>query len=90
MAQARVSYESAGVDYEQLDAGKRHSLAQALLTSGLAASRGAVAVDASRGEPAFLCWRHDEEQVAFWHPAGKGFADRTPLPAATGSSVSPS
>ena len=49
-----VSYESAGVDYELLDAGKRHSLAQALLTSGLAAPRGAHAVDASRGEPAFL------------------------------------
>lgn len=49
-----VSYESAGVDYELLDAGKRHSLAQALLTSGRAASRGAHAVDASRGEPAFL------------------------------------
>jgi Phosphoribosylaminoimidazole (AIR) synthetase len=49
-----VSYESVGVDYELLDAGKRHSLAQALLTSSLAASRGAQAVDASRGEPAFL------------------------------------
>jgi len=49
-----VSYESAGVDYDLLDAGKRHSLAQALLTSGLAAGRGAHAVDASRGEPAFL------------------------------------
>jgi phosphoribosylformylglycinamidine cyclo-ligase len=49
-----VSYESAGVDYDVLDAGKRHSLAQALLTSGLAAGRGARAVDASRGEPAFL------------------------------------
>ncbi|HEY7223041.1 MAG TPA: AIR synthase-related protein [Micromonosporaceae bacterium] len=47
-------YESAGVDYDLLDAGKRHSLAQALLTSGLAASRGARALDASRGEPAFL------------------------------------
>jgi phosphoribosylformylglycinamidine cyclo-ligase len=49
-----VSYESAGVDYDLLDAGKRHSLAQALLTSGLASGRGARAVDASRGEPAFL------------------------------------
>lgn len=49
-----VSYEAAGVDYDLLDAGKRHSLAQALLTSGLAGGRGAQAVDASRGEPAFL------------------------------------
>jgi hypothetical protein len=37
------------------------------------------------GEPAFLCWRHDEEVVAFWHPAGKGFADRTPLSATRAS-----
>lgn len=36
-----------------------------------------------RGEPAFLCWRHDEAAVAFWHAAGKGFADRTPIPAAS-------
>ena len=49
-----VSYESAGVDYDLLDAGKRHSLAQALLTSGLAAGRGAQGLDASRGEPAFV------------------------------------
>ena len=49
-----VSYEAVGVDYDVLDAGKRHSLAQALLTSGLASGRGAQAVDASRGEPAFL------------------------------------
>lgn len=49
-----VSYSSAGVDYDVLDAGKRASLAQALLTSGFAAGRGAHAVDASRGEPAFV------------------------------------
>jgi hypothetical protein len=36
-----------------------------------------------RGEPAYLCWRHDEDHVSFWHPAGKGFADRTLLPIAT-------
>jgi phosphoribosylformylglycinamidine cyclo-ligase len=54
MAEQRVSYESVGVDYDLLDAGKRHAIAQALLTSGLAAGRGAQAVDASRGEPAFV------------------------------------
>jgi phosphoribosylformylglycinamidine cyclo-ligase len=54
MPKRKISYESAGVDYELLDAGKRHALAEALLTSGLAAGRGARAVDASRGEPAFL------------------------------------
>jgi phosphoribosylformylglycinamidine cyclo-ligase len=58
-----VSYESAGVDYDLLDAGKRHSLSQALLTSGLAAGRGAQAVDASRGEPAFL-FRLGDAQLA--------------------------
>jgi phosphoribosylformylglycinamidine cyclo-ligase len=54
MAEQRVSYESVGVDYDLLDAGKRHAIAQALMTSGLAAGRGAQAVDASRGEPAFV------------------------------------
>src|SRR5262245_53612971 len=49
-----TSYESVGVDYDLLDAGKRHSLTQALLTSGLAGRLGATAVDSSRGEPAFV------------------------------------
>jgi hypothetical protein len=33
-----------------------------------------------RGEPAFLCWRLEEDEVGYWHPAGKGYADRTPVP----------
>jgi hypothetical protein len=40
-----------------------------------------------RGEPAYLCWRHDEPDVAFWHPAGKGFSDRSPLPVTTRATV---
>ncbi len=54
MADEKISYGSVGVDYDLLDAGKRHSIAEALLTSGLAAGRGAHAVDESRGEPAFM------------------------------------
>ncbi len=54
MAEEKINYEFVGVDYDVLDAGKRHSIAEALLTSGLAAGRGAHAVDESRGEPAFL------------------------------------
>jgi phosphoribosylformylglycinamidine cyclo-ligase len=54
MAEEKISYGSVGVDYDLLDAGKRHSIAEALLTSGLAVGRGAQAVDDSRGEPAFL------------------------------------
>lgn len=49
-----VTYDSVGVDYDVLDAGKRDALAQALATSSLAMARGAAAVDASRGEPAFV------------------------------------
>ncbi len=49
-----VSYSAAGVDYEVLDAGKRLAMARALATSPLMASRGATALDASRGEPAFV------------------------------------
>ncbi len=50
-----VAYSSAGVDYHALDAGKRQALAHALATSGLLSQRrGGRAVDASRGEPAFV------------------------------------
>ena len=48
------AYSSAGVDYDTLDAGKRNALTAALSTSGLLAARGGRALDASRGEPAFV------------------------------------
>jgi hypothetical protein len=31
------------------------------------------------GRQVFLCWRPDEERVAFWHGAGLGFSGRHPL-----------
>jgi phosphoribosylformylglycinamidine cyclo-ligase len=46
-------YRQAGVDYDALDAAKRSAMARALATSPLLAARGARALDASRGEPAF-------------------------------------
>jgi phosphoribosylformylglycinamidine cyclo-ligase len=49
-----ASYRAAGVDYEALDAGKRLAMAKALSTSGLLEHRGGRALDASRGEPAFV------------------------------------
>src|ERR1700685_3126450 len=52
--EGRASYRAAGVDYETLDAGKRLAMAQALSTSSLLAARGGRALDASRGEPAFV------------------------------------
>jgi phosphoribosylformylglycinamidine cyclo-ligase len=48
------AYSSAGVDYEALDAGKRDALTEALATSSLLAGHGGRALDASRGEPAFV------------------------------------
>ncbi|HET7015960.1 MAG TPA: AIR synthase related protein [Streptosporangiaceae bacterium] len=48
------NYASAGVSYELLDAAKKLAAAQALATSGLLRARGGSAVDASRGEPAFV------------------------------------
>jgi phosphoribosylformylglycinamidine cyclo-ligase len=53
-SQSSVSYSAAGVDYDALDAGKRLAMAKALSTSPLLAARGARALDASRGEPAFV------------------------------------
>src|ERR1700729_2096375 len=49
-----ASYRAAGVDYETLDAGKRLAIAGALSTSSLLSARGGRALDASRGEPAFV------------------------------------
>lgn len=48
------AYSSAGVDYEALDAGKRDALTEALATSSLLTAHGGRALDASRGEPAFV------------------------------------
>jgi phosphoribosylformylglycinamidine cyclo-ligase len=49
-----ASYREAGVDYDALDAGKRLAMAKALSTSPLLDARGGRALDASRGEPAFV------------------------------------
>src|SRR2546421_8963662 len=51
---ANASYRDAGVDYASLDAGKRLAMAKALSTSPMLAAHGARALDASRGEPAFV------------------------------------
>ncbi|MFQ5945126.1 MAG: DUF2203 domain-containing protein [Anaerolineae bacterium] len=31
------------------------------------------------GRQVFLCWKHGEERVGFWHDAESGFAGRQPL-----------
>ncbi len=49
-----ASYRDAGVDYDALDAGKRLAMAKALSTSSLLDAHGGRALDASRGEPAFV------------------------------------
>jgi phosphoribosylformylglycinamidine cyclo-ligase len=49
-----ASYSAAGVDYDALDAAKRLAMAKALSTSHLLAARDGRALDASRGEPAFV------------------------------------
>jgi phosphoribosylformylglycinamidine cyclo-ligase len=54
MSQDGASYRAAGVDYDALDAGKRLAMAKALSTSSLLHARGGRALDASRGEPAFV------------------------------------
>jgi phosphoribosylformylglycinamidine cyclo-ligase len=48
------AYASAGVDYSTLDAGKRLALTEALRTSAALEAHGGRALDASRGEPAFV------------------------------------
>ncbi len=31
------------------------------------------------GEPVYLCWRPEEEEVSWWHPRDTGFSGRLPL-----------
>jgi phosphoribosylformylglycinamidine cyclo-ligase len=64
MTQPRASYRDAGVDYETLDAGKRLAMAMAAATSPLLAGHGARALEASRGEPAFV-FELDGRALAF-------------------------
>jgi len=59
-----ADYRAAGVDYAALDAGKRLAMAKALSTSPLLGARGARALDASRGEPAFV-FELDGRALAF-------------------------
>jgi phosphoribosylformylglycinamidine cyclo-ligase len=54
MARESANYKAAGVDYNALDEGKRSAMAWALATSSLLEARGGQALDASRGEPAFV------------------------------------
>jgi phosphoribosylformylglycinamidine cyclo-ligase len=54
MTEGSANYKAAGVDYEALDQGKRMAMARALATSPLLTARGGRALDASRGEPAFV------------------------------------
>jgi len=64
MTQDSTSYKAAGVDYSTLDEGKRMAMARALATSPLLAGRGGRALDASRGEPAFV-FEIDGRTLAF-------------------------
>jgi len=64
MSDQGASYRAAGVDYDALDAGKRLAIAKALSTSPLLAGRGGRAIDASRGEPAFV-FELGEQAFAF-------------------------
>jgi hypothetical protein len=33
------------------------------------------------GTRGYWCWKSGEDEIAWWHPRGTGFADRRPLPA---------
>jgi phosphoribosylformylglycinamidine cyclo-ligase len=55
MSDRAAAYRSAGVDYSALDALKRQALTSAVATSGLLSEgHGGRAIEASRGEPAFV------------------------------------
>lgn len=64
MTDSTADYKAAGVDYDALDEGKRMAMARALATSPLLSTRGGEALDASRGEPAFV-FDFDGRSLAF-------------------------
>jgi phosphoribosylformylglycinamidine cyclo-ligase len=64
MTAGSADYKAAGVDYDALDEGKRMAMARALATSSLLGARGGLALDASRGEPAFA-FDFDGRTLAF-------------------------
>jgi phosphoribosylformylglycinamidine cyclo-ligase len=64
MTEGSANYKAAGVDYDALDAAKRMAMAKALATSPLLGARGGEALDASRGEPAFV-FDFDGRTLAF-------------------------
>jgi phosphoribosylformylglycinamidine cyclo-ligase len=64
MTAGSADYKAAGVDYDALDEGKRMAMARALATSPLLGARGGQALDASRGEPAFV-FDFDGRTLAF-------------------------
>ncbi len=64
MTDSTADYKAAGVDYDALDEGKRMAMARALATSSLLSARGGEALDASRGEPAFV-FDFDGRSLAF-------------------------
>lgn len=64
MTRGSANYKAAGVDYDALDEGKRMAMARALSTSPLLGARGGRALDASRGEPAFV-FDFDGRTLAF-------------------------
>ena len=57
-------YRDAGIDYEVLAAAKRLAMGAARATSDQLAKRGGLAVDESRGEPAFV-FRLGDDRFAF-------------------------
>jgi phosphoribosylformylglycinamidine cyclo-ligase len=64
MSSDGASYRAAGVDYDALDAGKRAAMTMALSTSSLLEAHAGRAIDASRGEPAFV-FEFDGRSFAF-------------------------
>ncbi len=54
MSPEGASYRDAGVDYDALDSAKRLAMLGAMSTSPLLGAHGGRALDASRGEPAFV------------------------------------
>jgi len=74
------SHEASQVawEFQRLDARVREILATGAILKDV--NTGLVDFLSMReGRPIYLCWRYDEDHIAYWHELEGGFAGRQPL-----------
>jgi hypothetical protein len=89
---AKIAGNGGGIDAQQLadlEAASEHERIGVARCVNAVHERGAIVKSLDEGlvdfpaqregEEILLCWRVDEDEVAFWHPLEEGFAGRKPI-----------